>query len=96
VPTRAPDIHPVEGIWSLLQRSTTAHGDLHDRNYLVRAVRSGLRRIQRRTDLLEGCFAETGLMMPVFMAARGRPALPTGPCRTTPVSAYWCGPVVFD
>lgn len=67
-----PDLNPVEGIWSLLRRSTTANVVFRDRDHLVRAVRSGLRRIQQRTDLLEGCLAETGLSLNTTTERKGQ------------------------
>jgi putative transposase len=65
LPTYAPDLNPVEGIWSLLRRSTTANVVFADRDHLVRAVRSGMRRIQRRPWLIDGCLAGTGLPPPI-------------------------------
>ncbi|MFI1769854.1 transposase [Streptomyces sp. NPDC020800] len=47
LPTHAPDLNPVEGIWSLLRRSATANRVFANREDLVRAIRSGMRRIQR-------------------------------------------------
>jgi transposase len=61
LPSYAPDSNPDEGISSLLRRSTAANVVFRGRDHLVRAVRSGLRRIQRRTDPIEGCLAETGV-----------------------------------
>jgi putative transposase len=72
LPSYAPDLNPVEGIWSLLRRSTTANVVFHDRDGLVQAVRSGLRRIQQRTDLLEGCLAETGLSLNTTTERKGQ------------------------
>ncbi|MFF2132106.1 transposase [Streptomyces olivochromogenes] len=64
LPTYAPDLNPVEGIWSLLRRSTTANVVFADRGHLVRAVRSGMRHIQRRPRLIDGCLTGTGLPSP--------------------------------
>lgn len=72
LPSYAPDLNPVEGIWSLLRRDTTANVVFHDRDHLVRAVRRGLRRIQRRTDLIEGCLAETGLSLTPTTERKGQ------------------------
>ncbi len=71
-PSYAPDLNPVEGIWSLLRRSTTAHVVFRDRDHLVQAVRSGLRCIQRRTDLIEGCLTETGLSLTTTTQRKGQ------------------------
>jgi putative transposase len=61
LPTYAPDLNPVEGIWSLLRRAATANVVFADRDHLVRTVRSGMRRIQRSPHLIDGCLAGTGL-----------------------------------
>ncbi|MFJ9855439.1 transposase [Streptomyces sp. NPDC101150] len=61
LPTFAPDLNPVEGIWSLLRRATAANVVFADRDDLVRAVLSGMRRIQRRPHLIDGCLTGTGL-----------------------------------
>ncbi|GHB67363.1 hypothetical protein GCM10010377_67820 [Streptomyces viridiviolaceus] len=56
---------PIVVIWdSLLRRSTTANIVFTDRDHLVRAVRSGMRRIQRRPQLIDGCLTGTGLPPP--------------------------------
>ncbi|MET9550059.1 transposase [Streptomyces sp. NPDC006627] len=62
LPTYAPDLNPVEGIWSLLRRAVTANTVFTDREHLVRAVRSGMHRIQRNPSLIDGCLAGTGLV----------------------------------
>ncbi len=72
LPSYAPDLNPVEGIWSLLRRSTTVNVVFRDRDHLVQAVRSGLRRIQRRTDLIEDCLAETGLTLNTTTERKGQ------------------------
>lgn len=72
LPSYAPDLNPVEGIWSLLRRSTTANVVFRDRDHLVQAVRSGLRRIPRRTDLIEGCLVETGLSLTATTQQKGQ------------------------
>jgi hypothetical protein len=40
---------------------TTANVVFTDRDHLARAVRSGMRHIQRRPHLINGCLADTGL-----------------------------------
>ncbi|WP_251097011.1 transposase [Streptomyces sp. Caat 7-52] len=61
-PPCAPDLNPVEGIWSVLRRTTAnrAFADPHD---LIAAVRRGLRQLQYRHDVLGGCFTGSGLML---------------------------------
>lgn len=62
LPSCAPDLNPVEGIWSILRRTTTAIRAFADPEDLVTAVRRGLRRLQYRGDVLDGCLAGTGLL----------------------------------
>lgn len=45
LPPYAPDLNPVEGIWSVLRRTTTANRAFADPNELTTAVRRGLRRL---------------------------------------------------
>lgn len=59
----APDLNPVEGIWSLLRRSSQANTAFTDPDHLMRTLRHGLRQIQHRSNLIDGCLAETGLTL---------------------------------
>jgi hypothetical protein len=61
LPTYAPDLNPVEGIWSVLRRITQANRAFIDPDDLVTAVRQGLRQLQYRPDVLNGCLTGTGL-----------------------------------
>ncbi|WP_251061681.1 transposase [Streptomyces sp. ISL-100] len=63
LPPYAPDLNPVEGIWSLLRRSSQANTAFTDPDHLVRALRHGLRRIQYRSDIIDGCLTETRLKL---------------------------------
>jgi hypothetical protein len=63
LPTCAPDLDPVEGIWSLLRRSSQASTAFTDPDHLMRTLRQGLRQIQYRSSLVDGCLAETGLTL---------------------------------
>ncbi|MGW7528855.1 IS630 family transposase [Streptomyces sp. NPDC054783] len=58
LPPYAPDLDPVEGIWSVLRRTTTANRAFADPHGLITAVRRGLRRLQYRHDVLDGCLTE--------------------------------------
>lgn len=60
LPAYAPELNPVEGIWSLLKRSL---GDFAavSLDHLVRASKRKLKKIQYRSYLIDGCLAETGL-----------------------------------
>ncbi|WP_435866089.1 transposase [Streptomyces xinghaiensis] len=62
LPPYTPDLNPVEGIWSILRRTTTANGTFADPHDLITAVRQGLRRLQYRHDVLDGCLTGTGLV----------------------------------
>ncbi len=63
LPTHAPDLNPVEGVWSHLKRSL---GNLAATNpdELTTVVKSRLRGIQRRPDLIDGFITETRLALP--------------------------------
>ncbi|MGW4147072.1 transposase [Streptomyces albogriseolus] len=47
-PPYAPDLNPVEGIWSVLRRTPTANRAFADPGDLISAVRRGLRQLQYR------------------------------------------------
>ncbi|MFJ9900959.1 transposase [Streptomyces sp. NPDC091280] len=59
----APDLNPVEGIWSLLRRSSQANTAFTDPDHLISTLRHGLRQIQYRSNLIDGCLAETSLTL---------------------------------
>lgn len=61
LPSYCPQLNPVEGIWSLLRRSVTANVLFVDRDQLERAVRSGMRKIQHRPHVIDGCLRGTRL-----------------------------------
>ncbi|QQC87036.1 transposase [Streptomyces alfalfae] len=61
LPPYSPDLNPVEGIWSVLRRTTTAHHAFAGPADLNTAVRRGLRQLQYRPDILNGCLTGTGL-----------------------------------
>ncbi|WP_243982976.1 transposase [Streptomyces sp. NEAU-YJ-81] len=63
LPAYAPDLNPVEGLWSLLRRSSQANTAFTDPDHLMRTLRHGLRQIQYRSNLIEGCLADTGLTL---------------------------------
>jgi hypothetical protein len=63
LPAYAPDLNPVEGIWSLLRRSSQANTAFTDPDHLMSALRHGLRHIQYRSNLINGCLTETGLTL---------------------------------
>lgn len=62
MPPYAPELNPAEGVWSLMKRAI-ANFVAADLRGLVRIVKRKLKKIQFRPDLLDGCLAETGLMI---------------------------------
>jgi hypothetical protein len=60
LPAYAPDLNPVESIWSLLKRAM-ANFAAADVNGLARLVKRKLKKIQYRPHLINGCLAATGL-----------------------------------
>ncbi|GAX57928.1 endonuclease [Streptomyces olivochromogenes] len=63
LPSFAPDLNPVEGVWSLLRRGPLANTAFTDDEHLERTLRRGLRHIQLSPDLIDGCLAGTGLTL---------------------------------
>ncbi|WP_420082048.1 IS630 family transposase (plasmid) [Streptomyces sp. JL4002] len=62
LPAYAPDLNPVEAVWSLVRRAmaNTAFDTPDD---LDRVLRRELRRIQLRPHLINGCLTATGLTL---------------------------------
>jgi len=60
LPAYAPELNPVEPVWSNLKRSL-ANLVKHDINQLTRLVKARLRQMQYRPGLLEGFLAKPGL-----------------------------------
>ncbi|WP_033254705.1 transposase [Kitasatospora phosalacinea] len=63
LPAYAPDLNPVEGIWSLLRQGFLANVAFADPDHLVRTIRRGLRKIQYRSHLIDSCLGGTGLAL---------------------------------
>ncbi|KZM69404.1 DDE endonuclease [Nocardia terpenica] len=63
LPPYAPDLNPVESIWSLLRRSNQANTAFDDPAHLMHSLRHGLRRIQHRPTIIDSCLAGTGLTL---------------------------------
>ena len=61
LPPYAPDLNPVEGIWSLLRRGWLSNVAFSAPEHLDQTIRHGLRHIQYHSDLIDGCLTETGL-----------------------------------
>ncbi|GGP13487.1 transposase [Nonomuraea glycinis] len=62
LPAYAPELNPAEGIWSLMRRSM-ANFVVTDLTALVRIVKRKLKKIQYRPHLIDGCLAQTGLII---------------------------------
>ncbi|MFE9500872.1 transposase, partial [Streptomyces collinus] len=59
LPPYAPDLNSVEGIWTVLRRTTTANRAFADPDHLNTAASRGLRQPQYRPDILDGCLTGT-------------------------------------
>ncbi|MET9832343.1 hypothetical protein ABZ078_24275 [Streptomyces sp. NPDC006385] len=62
LPAYAPKLNPVE-VWSPAATRLHRQRRLHNPDHLIRTVREGLRKLQYRPALLDGCLAETGLAL---------------------------------
>lgn len=60
LPPYAPELNPVEGVWSHLKRSL-ANLTKHNLDQLNALVKTRLKRMQYRPALVEGLMAKTGL-----------------------------------
>ncbi|MEV0299171.1 transposase [Nocardia sp. NPDC050710] len=63
LPAYAPDLNPVEGIWSLLRRGRLTNRIITDPDHLMQIIRNDLHRIQYHPHLLDGCLTATGLTL---------------------------------
>ena len=63
LPAYAPDLNPVEGIWPVLKGGVLANLAVASFAHLVQVIRHGLKKIQYRPGLIEGCLAGTGLAL---------------------------------
>ena len=63
LPAYAPDLNPVEGIWSVLKGGVLANLAVASFAHLVQVIRHGLKKIQYRPGLIEGCLAGIGLTL---------------------------------
>ncbi|XES01533.1 transposase [Streptomyces sp. S1D4-11] len=64
LPPYAPDLNPVEGLWSVLRRTSLANRAFADPADLITAVRRGLLQLRYRHDVLDGCLTGTALRKP--------------------------------
>jgi hypothetical protein len=63
LPSYAPDLNPVEGIWSSLKRGPLANVSFTGFAHLLQVIKHGLRKIQNQPALINGCLAGTGLSL---------------------------------
>ena len=63
LPAYAPDLNPVEGVWSVLKRGVLANLAVASFGHLVQVIRHGLKKIQYQPGLIEGCLIGTGLCL---------------------------------
>lgn len=61
LPSYAPDLNPVECVWSSLKRGPLANVAFTGPAHLLKTLRTGLNKIKCRPGLINGCLAETGL-----------------------------------
>ncbi|WP_234363129.1 transposase [Streptomyces formicae] len=59
LPSYAPDLNPVEGVWSLVRRSAQCNTAFTDPDHLIRTLRRSLREIQYRPELIDACLTIT-------------------------------------
>lgn len=60
-PAYAPELNPVEALWSVLKRTDLGNAAPEGLPDLDRRIRRGVRRLRRRTDVLTGCLRASGL-----------------------------------
>ena len=63
LPSYAPGLNPVEGIWSVLKRGALANLAVTSFAHLIQVIRHGLKKIQYQPGLIEGCLTGTGLSL---------------------------------
>ncbi|MEV6105855.1 transposase [Streptomyces sp. NPDC051940] len=61
LPPYAPELNPAEGLWSVIKGGVLANLAAAGLEHLTRVIRRGLKMIQYRPDLVDGCLAATGL-----------------------------------
>lgn len=62
LPAYAPQLNPVEGIWSLI-RYTLANTAFTDPEHLIASIRRSLHQVQYRSWLIDGALTGTGLTL---------------------------------
>lgn len=62
LPAYAPELNPAEGVWSVLKRGLSNLAP-RDTDELAAMVKTKLKRMQYRHELLDGFIAQTGLIL---------------------------------
>jgi DDE superfamily endonuclease len=63
LPSCAPGLNPMEGIWPVLKRGPLANVSFTGFAHLLQVIKRGIRKIQHQPALIEGCLAGTGLSL---------------------------------
>ncbi|MFD5065231.1 hypothetical protein [Streptomyces sp. NPDC058394] len=63
LPSYAPDVNPVEGIGSTIRRGVLANLAAAGLDHLIQTIRRGMKQVQYRPDLINGCLGQTGLTL---------------------------------
>ncbi|GAB2520661.1 transposase [Nocardiopsis aegyptia] len=63
LPSYAPDLNPVEGVWSVVKRGGYANQAFTGIDQMARVVGASLRRVQNLPHVLEGVLAHIGLAL---------------------------------
>jgi putative transposase len=80
LPPYAPDLNPLEGIWSVLKRGPLANLAITSFDHLLAVIQHRLRTIQRRPRLIDGCLAGTGLTLETTRTSSRQQELKVGKC----------------
>ena len=63
LPSYAPDLNPVEGIWSVIKGGVLANLAAASFSHVLQVIRHGLKKIQYQPGLISGCLTGTGLSL---------------------------------
>lgn len=61
-PAYAPELNPVEFLWSTMKTKDLAHTPPKGLSHLKRIVHASFRRIRAHTQLLKGCLRKAGVL----------------------------------
>ncbi len=63
LPAYAPELNPVESLWAHVKTGVLANLAAHSLEHLIQVIKSALKRVQYRSDLLSGFLTGTGLQL---------------------------------